>query len=96
MEDCFQITGDSIQIEIRVSPGASRNEIAGVRDRRLCVRIAAPPEDGRANVCLREFLARTLDCAKRDVVLVRGEKSRSKTVTVPAACYDKLIKKLTT
>jgi len=90
MSEWFRVTGDSIYIEIRAVPGASKNEIAGIRDGRLCVRIAAAPEDGRANVCLREFLAKALDCAKRDVVLTRGEKSRLKTVAVPPSCEHRL------
>jgi len=80
----------SIQIEIKVIPGSSKNEIAGIRDNRLCIRIAAAPEDGKANNSLREFLAKTLGCAKRDVVLIKGEKSRLKTAAVPESCGEKL------
>lgn len=90
MEDWFKKTGDSIYIEIKAVPGASRNELAGIRDKRLCIRIAAAPEDGKANARLCEFLAKTLGCAKRDVVLVKGEKSRLKTAAVPVFCGDKL------
>jgi len=90
MEDWFRITGDFIHIDLKAFPNFSKNEFTGIRDKRLCVRIAAPPEDGKANASLREFLAKTLDCAKRDVVLVKGEKSRLKTVKVPAAYSEKL------
>jgi len=90
MSEWFQITDDSIYIEIKAVPGASKNEIAGIRDGRLCVRVAAAPEDGKANACLREFLAKALDCAKRDTVLTRGEKSRLKTVSVPVSCEERL------
>ena len=82
----------SIQIEIKVIPGSSKNEISGIRDNRLCIRIAAAPEDGKANNSLREFLAKTLGCAKRDVVLIKGEKSRLKTAEVPESCGEKLKK----
>jgi uncharacterized protein (TIGR00251 family) len=90
MGNWFRVTGELLFIDIKAIPGASKNEIAGVRDSRLCVKIAAAPEDGKANDCLRGFLAKTLDCAKRDVVLVKGEKSRLKTITLPAACEEKL------
>jgi uncharacterized protein (TIGR00251 family) len=92
MGDCYQIIGDVIQIELKVSPGASKNEFTGVKDKRLCVRIAAQPEDGKANAALCGFLAKTLCCAKRDVVLVKGEKSRLKTITVPVEYNEKLTK----
>jgi uncharacterized protein (TIGR00251 family) len=79
-----------IHIDLKVIPGASKNEFAGVRDNRLYVRIAAPPEDGKANDSLRAFLAKSLGCPKRDVVLVRGEKSKLKTVTIPEDYIDTL------
>ena len=90
MEEYFRVTGDSIHIDVKVTPGASKSEFAGVRDKRLCVRIAAPPQDGKANACLCVFLAKVLGCAKRDVVLIKGEKSRLKTVAVPADCGERL------
>ena len=90
MEDWFKTAGDSIHIEIKAIPGASKTEIVGVRDKQLCVRVAAAPEDGKANACLCEFLAKTLSCAKRDAVLVKGEKSRLKVIAVPLNCGEKL------
>jgi len=90
LEKQLNIKNDLIQIEIKAVPGSSKTEIAGIRDNRLCIRIAAAPEDGKANAVLCEFLAKTLGCPKRDVVLVKGEKSRLKTVTVPSSCEEKL------
>jgi len=90
MENWFSAANDSIRIEIKAVPGSSKTEIAGIRDNRLCIRIAAAPEDGKANACLCEFLAKTLGCAKRNVAVIKGEKSRLKTVEVPAGCEGKL------
>jgi len=92
MKDGIQIAGEFIYIDLKVIPGASKNEIVGVRDNRLCVKIAAQPEDGKANESLRGFLAKTLDCAKRDVVIAKGEKSRQKTISLPATSIEKLRK----
>ncbi|MCL2243462.1 MAG: DUF167 domain-containing protein [Treponema sp.] len=88
--NCYKIKNDYICIDLKVSPGSSKNEVTGVRDNRLYIRIAGQPQDGRANSCLCEFLAKTLGCAKRDVVLVKGEKSRMKTVKAPLTCGEKL------
>lgn len=90
MSNCFSIIKDLIRIDIKAVPGSSKNEIAGIRGNRLCIRIAAAPEDGKANACLCEFLAKTLGCSKRDVVIIKGEKSRLKTAEIPAACEEKL------
>ena len=81
---------ESVNIDIKVTPGASKSEITGFKDNRLCVRIAAPPEDGKANACLCGFLAKALGCPKRDIILIRGEKSRLKTISIPAGCVDKI------
>ena len=79
----FRITNDSIHIDIKAVPGASKTEFAGVKDGRLRVRIAAAAEDGRANAALIEFFAKAIGCPKRDVRLSGGEKSRQKILAIP-------------
>ena len=91
MTGCFRVTGDAIQIDIKAVPGASKNEFAGIKDNRLRVRIAAAPEDGKANAALIDFFAKALGCAKRDVRLLSGEKSRLKTIAVRIGYKAKLI-----
>jgi uncharacterized protein (TIGR00251 family) len=66
-------------LDIKVTPGASKNEVLDVREGRLRVKIAAAPEDGKANAELVSFLAKTLGIAKKDVTIIHGEKSRLKT-----------------
>ncbi len=72
-------------IEVRLTPRASRNEIAGVRDGVLAVRVTAPPVDGKANQALCELLADELGVAKSKVEIVRGERGRNKLVRVSGA-----------
>lgn len=90
MNNWFSVSKDTIRIDIKAFPGSSKTEITGVRDNRLCLRVAAAPEDGKANAALCDFLAKTLGCLKRDVQLVKGEKSKLKTVEVPVGCEGKL------
>jgi uncharacterized protein (TIGR00251 family) len=87
--ECYTVK-ESVHIDIKAFPGSSKNEFAGVKDNRLRIRIAAPPEDGKANACLLGFLAKTLGCSKKDVVLVKGEKSKLKTASVPAEYAEKI------
>ncbi|MDR1220581.1 MAG: DUF167 domain-containing protein [Treponema sp.] len=86
----FRVSGGVILLDIKAAPGASKTEIAGVQENRLRIKIAAAPEDGKANAELRAFLATSLSCAKKDVVLKTGEKSRLKTVVLPLAALQKL------
>jgi len=52
---------------VRVQPGASKNEIVGVQEDALKIRISAPPVEGKANKALIQFLAKQLG-AKRSQV----------------------------
>jgi len=86
MNSCFRIEGDTIKLEIKAVPGASKTEFAGIKDGRLRIRLAAAPEDGKANAELLSFLSKALGCAKRDLRLISGEKSRLKVVALPVEC----------
>jgi len=90
MNNCFRIDGDKIRLEIKAIPGASKTELAGVKDGRLRVRLAAVAEDGKANAELISFLSKRIGCAKRDLRIVSGERSRVKVVEVPVGCRAKL------
>jgi uncharacterized protein (TIGR00251 family) len=85
MNDYIRVSGGLVHVDIKAVPGASRTELAGVKDSRLRVRIAAAPEDGKANGELIAFFAKLLGCPKRDLILERGEKSRQKTIAFPLA-----------
>ncbi|MDR0551581.1 MAG: DUF167 domain-containing protein [Spirochaetaceae bacterium] len=73
---------------VKVTPGASRSLVKGIKDGRLCMQIAAAPEDGKANACLIAFLAKMLGVPKSAVTLKSGEKSRLKTVALNAAAAN--------
>ncbi len=77
-----------MKLRVRATPNARQNEIIGWEDdpqagRILRVRIAAPPVDGKANVAIRDFLAKSLDLSKSAVVLEKGSSSRFKTFEIP-------------
>ncbi|MBC8378073.1 MAG: DUF167 domain-containing protein, partial [Planctomycetes bacterium] len=48
----------NIQLTVKVVPGSSRTEIAGTLDGMLKIRVAAPPEKGKANKALLAFIAK--------------------------------------
>jgi uncharacterized protein len=69
-------------LDVRLQPGAGRDEIVGERGGRLLVRVSAPPVEGRANDALRRLLAKRLGVAAGRVEIVRGERSRDKAVRI--------------
>lgn len=74
--------GTTVRFRVRLQPRASRNEIAGVLDGALRVRLHAPPVDGAANDALVAFLADRLAVPRRGVRIVTGATSRTKTIEV--------------
>ncbi len=76
----LRFTGDGLEIKIKVVPGAVRPGIVGLLGDRLKVRLASPPEKGRANRELLELIEDSLMC--RGVVLLSGETNAKKTVLV--------------
>ena len=70
------------RLTLRVVPGATRPGVAGRHGSGWKLRVAAAPEDGKANNAVVGLLADTLNVARRDVRIVSGHSSRDKTVTL--------------
>jgi len=90
MHTSIREAGDFIFLDIKAVPGASKSALGEVQEGRLKVRIAAAPEDGKANEELRSFLAKNLGIPKKDIALESGEKYRLKTLRLPASVIEKL------
>jgi len=68
------------RLTLRVSPGAARAGIVGRHGTGWKVRVAAAPEDGKANAAVIRLLAHTVGVPARDVAILSGHASRDKTV----------------
>jgi uncharacterized protein (TIGR00251 family) len=71
-----------VHLSVRVQPRAARNRLVLHADGVPRVAITAPPVDGEANAGLLRYLAEALDCPRRRIRLLRGEKSREKVVAI--------------
>lgn len=67
---------------VRVQPRASKDEIAGVIDGALKVRLRAPTLEDRANAALCEYLAGLLKTPKSAVRILSGGRSRIKRLEI--------------
>jgi hypothetical protein len=72
----------AVQIEVRLRPRASSDELLGMRDGVLQARVTAAPIDGKANKALCSLIAKRLGIARSRVGVVRGMKAREKIVRV--------------
>jgi len=67
-----------------VQPGAKRNEVAGVRNGRLRLRLRAPAVEGKANKALALYVAELIGVKPSQVTLEIGQTSRGKVLFIQA------------
>ena len=73
---------NGLLISIHVQPKSAKNQIAGLYNNALKIRITAPPTDNKANkMCIR-FLAKQLGLPPSSLEVVKGQTSRSKQVFI--------------
>ena len=90
VDDLFVISGDgeggeggepgeaTVVLHVHVQPGAGRTAVVGRHGNALKVRVAAPPQAGRANDASAALLAEEFGLRAAQVELVGGASSREK------------------
>src|ERR1700676_798597 len=81
----------SLTLMVRVQPRASRNEIAGVLQGAMKVRLCAPAVENRANEALVEFLAEVLKRPKSAVRIQGGLHGRTKRVEIQGVTRQQIL-----
>jgi uncharacterized protein YggU (UPF0235/DUF167 family) len=74
------------RLTVRVQPGARKNEVNGVMNGCLRIRLTAPAVENKANKALTAFVAGKLGLRSGGVTLAVGATSREKILLV---CADK-------
>jgi len=91
----IQEVDGGIVFTAKIVPGSnSPTRFCGLLDGMLKVKVSAPPERGKANRCLREFLAKQLGVKKNAVSIISGKTSPVKHVQVLGISATMLLKKL--
>jgi uncharacterized protein (TIGR00251 family) len=81
VDEVFDVERDgTVILSLHVQPGAARAGVVGRHGDALKVKVAAPPEGGRANAAVVALLAGSLGLRAADVELVGGTSSRRKRV----------------
>lgn len=77
--DLFRrVADDAVELAVHAQPGAGRTELVGRHGDAVKIRVAAPPEKGRANEALVAVLAEAFGVPEKQVTVVSGQASRSK------------------
>jgi uncharacterized protein (TIGR00251 family) len=86
---------EATRLHVRVSPGARRAAVVGRHGDGWKVRVAAPPEKGRANDALVHLLADVVAVPRDAVAVVSGHGARDKIVEVTGMAPSEVERRLT-
>lgn len=78
-------SGPGVVLHVKAVPGASRTEVVGWLGDRLKIRVAAPPEGGKANRAICELVAERLGVSAAGVEIVSGALRAQKTLRIAGA-----------
>lgn len=81
---------DGVSFAVHVQPRASTCGVTGIHNGALKIRLTSPPVDGAANEQCRAFFADLLKVRRRDVTIITGETSRTKTVRIAGMTAEQL------
>jgi uncharacterized protein len=71
-----------LSLEVKVTPRASRDEIGGLRDGVLGVRVTAAPVEEAANRAVLKLIAKRIGVAPSRVRIARGVRGRRKRIEI--------------
>ena len=92
VEDLYTVNDDgSIVLSVHAQPGAGRSAVVGRHGDAIKVKVAAPPEHGRANDALLAMLVQHLGLKAAQVELVAGASSRSKKIRITGVEEDDVV-----
>jgi uncharacterized protein (TIGR00251 family) len=80
----------AVLIAIKAVPGSRRDQVVGRLGDRLKIKVAAPPEDGRANEAICTLLARELGVRHAAVTIISGHTRPEKVVRVEGISPESL------
>jgi hypothetical protein len=82
------------QLELHVTPGAASEVVARLEGGTLRVRVTRPAVDGAANRAVLRLVGKAIGVAPTRLVIVSGERSRQKRVSVEGLDADELERRL--
>ncbi len=82
-----------MRILVKAVPGSSRNQVVGRLGDRLKVKVAAAPEDGRANKAICRLIADAVGVSASRVTILAGHGSAEKVIRVEGRRASELLDK---
>lgn len=85
-----------IRFSAVIQPRSSQNEISGIHNNSLKIRLTSPPVDGAANKTCIKFLAKWLGVSPSKIRIVAGLSNKNKTIEIDDIDESAFRNKLTT
>lgn len=85
----------SLLLKLHVQPRSSRNQLSGLHNDALKLKLTTPPVEGKANKAVIAFLAKRLHLPKSAVTIKSGLQSREKHIII-SNCEEKAARQLLT
>ncbi|MFL2947883.1 MAG: DUF167 domain-containing protein [Nitrospinales bacterium] len=73
---------NGIRLSAIIQPRSSKNEVTGIYNNALKIRLTAPLVDGAANKACIHFFSKLLGVSPSEITIVQGFSSRNKTIEV--------------
>jgi uncharacterized protein (TIGR00251 family) len=73
---------NEFRVCVKVQPNAGSNQVLGINDGVWRIKISAPPDKGKANKKLVEFLSERLGIRKDCIIILKGETSHNKVLAI--------------
>ena len=86
---------NGIRFSAVIQPRSSQNEVSGIHNNSLKIRLTSPPVDGAANKTCVKFLAKWLGVSPSRVCIVAGLSSKNKTIEINGMDESDFREKLT-
>jgi uncharacterized protein (TIGR00251 family) len=83
------------RLAVKVTPNAGRSEITGIKEGVLQIKIGAPPDKGKANKELVDFLSEKLGIRKSSILIIKGGTSRNKVIVIEGLSAEAALQHLT-
>lgn len=78
-------------LKIKVTPKATKNQIVGVCDDSLIIKLASVPIEGKANKALVKFLGKTFNVPPSSIIILFGNTSRDKLLLIRGLVPDQIL-----
>ena len=82
------------KLKVKVIPGASGSVIAGWLGDTIKIRVAAPPEKGKANAAVIDLVSKALQIPEGNIQVISGKKSQLKVLEIKDLSHTELLQRL--